>query len=318
MGSKSFTGHAGMLETYYDNSIEKPCSGQCSILRQQGGLEYPNGTNANIDSGMWLHHMVHFVTGPKRWDAVGSGNRMCLPFVGFGSSPSRSERYFVTGNERTPFNYYQPGMEGGTAFHLESQDRFTYLVELMNMNMKAQTVYITMTYDILDGPLPQGWKEVKAVYLDANSCLTSEVRPPKQNGGFSIQSKPWKPNIEGKIIDAIGHLHDGGVEVDLKATQSNSLCRMPAAYSEKPEYVFKGMDMGGEKTAKNHISSMPGCTPKDFKVQSMNKNQSWVVKGNYDYGKREGNLENGKQSEIMAIAVVLVAIAPGKLLMQTL
>lgn len=26
------------------------------------------GTNANIDSGLWLHHMVSFVKGPGRWD----------------------------------------------------------------------------------------------------------------------------------------------------------------------------------------------------------------------------------------------------------
>jgi hypothetical protein len=44
--------HWGMLESYYDTKIEKPCS-ECSILRQEGGLEYANGTNANINSGLW-------------------------------------------------------------------------------------------------------------------------------------------------------------------------------------------------------------------------------------------------------------------------
>lgn len=53
MGKQSITGHAGMLESYYDSAIEKPCAGDCNILRQVGGLEYANGTNANIDSGMW-------------------------------------------------------------------------------------------------------------------------------------------------------------------------------------------------------------------------------------------------------------------------
>jgi len=52
MGTKSLSGHAGMLEGYYDKAVEKPCE-DCNILRQIGGLEWPNGTNANIDSGMW-------------------------------------------------------------------------------------------------------------------------------------------------------------------------------------------------------------------------------------------------------------------------
>lgn len=53
MGKKSISGHAGMLENYVDTAIEKPCSGECVILRQVGGLEYTDGANANIDTGMW-------------------------------------------------------------------------------------------------------------------------------------------------------------------------------------------------------------------------------------------------------------------------
>ncbi|KAF2669805.1 hypothetical protein BT63DRAFT_453988 [Microthyrium microscopicum] len=312
MGTKSVTGHSGMLESYYDPTVQKPCDGDCSILQQVGGLEYTNGTNANIDTGMWLHHMVHFNTGARRWDPVGRDWTICLPHLGFGSSPSRSERYFVTGNERTPFHYYREADK--TAYHLDPADKFTYLVELMNMNMAPQTVYVTMTYDIIEGALPTGWKEIKTVFLDADSCRTSEVRPPKEKGSFDISSKPWKPSVEGKIIDAIGHLHDGGVGLDIKATTSGPFCSFDAKYSEKPEYVFRGMDMKGDKTAKDHISSMAGCsTPQDYKVPMMSKSQSWTIKGSYDYDKKEGNLEGGKQSEVMAIAILLVAVPPGPL-----
>jgi hypothetical protein len=52
MGKKSMSGHAGMLENYPDTGVEKPCE-ECTLLRQEAGLEYPNGTNANIDTGMW-------------------------------------------------------------------------------------------------------------------------------------------------------------------------------------------------------------------------------------------------------------------------
>jgi hypothetical protein len=53
MSKKSFPSrHAGMLENYGDTSIEKPCE-ECTLLYQVAGLEYPDGTDANIDSGMW-------------------------------------------------------------------------------------------------------------------------------------------------------------------------------------------------------------------------------------------------------------------------
>jgi hypothetical protein len=62
-----------------------------------------------------------------------------------------------------------------------------------------------------------------------------------------------------------------------------------------------------DKTAKDHISAMPKCTPNDFKVKEVKKGQAWMVEGHYDYETRQGNLENGKQSEIMAIAVLMIA-----------
>lgn len=57
MGVKSLSGHSGMLEGYLERSVEKPCAGgaggECSILRLVGGLEYANGSSANINTGMW-------------------------------------------------------------------------------------------------------------------------------------------------------------------------------------------------------------------------------------------------------------------------
>jgi hypothetical protein len=52
--------------------------------------------------------------------------------------------------------------------------------------VEDKTVYLTMTYDIIDGPLPAGWRDIKPVWFDANQCGTSEVSPPKQNGKFVI------------------------------------------------------------------------------------------------------------------------------------
>lgn len=67
-----------------------------------------------------------------------------------------------------------------------------------------------------------------------------------------------------------------------------------------------------EKTAKDHISSMPGCEPQEHKISQMTKDQAWTVRGVYDYTKREGNLEKGQPSDVMAIAILLVAVPPSK------
>ncbi|KAE9973059.1 hypothetical protein BLS_003770 [Venturia inaequalis] len=311
MGVKSLSGHAGMLEGYYDKAVEKPCE-NCNILRQVGGLEFVNGSNANIESGLWLHHMVMMNQGPRRWDPVGVESPVCVPFVVSGTSPSKAERYFVTGNERTPFTYYIDGIEKA-AYHLDPEDKFGFILELMNMNMQDEVVYITQTYDILDGPLPAGWKETKTVFLDVKSCGTSESSPPDGKSSFLLESKPWIPNIQGKILNAGGHLHDGGAYVDVFANSTDKLCQSVARYSEKPEYIWRGTSMDGEKVAKDHISSMGGCETKQLAGKEMNRDQSWVIQAQYDFNQKAGNEEGGKMAEVMGIAIVLVAVQSGPL-----
>lgn len=74
----------------------------------------------------------------------------------------------------------------------------------MNRNMDDRVVYITQTYDYLPGPLPAGWQDIKPVWFDASNCWTGEVAAPQENGAFTIQSEPWVPNFEGRIVDAVG------------------------------------------------------------------------------------------------------------------
>jgi hypothetical protein len=54
-------GEEGALWNYADPVAEKPCgeAGECTIIGMVAGLEYPDGKNANIDSGLWLHHVSY-------------------------------------------------------------------------------------------------------------------------------------------------------------------------------------------------------------------------------------------------------------------
>ena len=202
-----------MLWNFPDLNIPKPCT-ECTIIKQWAGLDFLDGRNANIDNGMWLHHMVHLTIGPGRWDPTCLNKRTSLPHFDVNSSPTASERYFSSGNERTKVHLDILGA-GATkwGYHIKPTDKYGFIVDLMNMNMEDKLVYMTMTYDYIDGPLPANWTQTKSVWLDAASCGTSEVRPREQKAKFSIQSSPWKPNFEGRILSAIGHLHDGKTAV---------------------------------------------------------------------------------------------------------
>ncbi|TLD20160.1 Diphthamide biosynthesis protein 2 [Venturia nashicola] len=175
--------------------------------------------------------------------------------------------------------------------------------------MDDRVVYITQTYDYLPGPLPAGWQDIKPVWFDASNCWTGEVAAPQETGAYTIESQPWVPNFDGSIVDIIGHLHDGGIAVDVLASPTGPVCTTKFRYSESPEFIFRGTMMGDDKPAVDHISSVEKCQVSQ--VKEMKKDQSWTIRGRYDYNARSGNIEEGKQGSVMAIAIALIAVPPG-------
>jgi hypothetical protein len=77
--------------------------------------------------------MVHFASGPGRWDPTCYGSPS-LPHADVGMSPMNSERYFSSGNERTHIRIDEAGPDGTKhGYHLKSSDRFAFIVDLMNV-----------------------------------------------------------------------------------------------------------------------------------------------------------------------------------------
>jgi hypothetical protein len=262
--------------------------------------------------------MVSITVGPTRWDPTCASDPVSLPHFGVGTNSLASERSFSSGNERTPISLssqstFLKGAKSG--YHLYKEDSYRFIVDLMNMNMEDKIVYLTITYDLLEGPLPSGWMDLKPVWFDIDQCGQSEVHAPKNSGAFSINARPWIPNFDGEVVGLGGHLHDGGVNIQLTVNNSTQVCTSAAKYGETPEYVFQqaGMTMpGGEIIAEKHISSMSTCYYDNVGVRKLSKTQSWTLQANYDYDKYTGNREaDGDQANIMGIAIMYVAVPPG-------
>jgi hypothetical protein len=100
------------------------------------------------------------------------------------------------------------------------------------------------------------------------------------------------------------------------------LCNYTAAYSTKPDFVYKkmgGMLMPtGDMVAVDHISSMEGCNMQTSPVKEVNPKQKWTTTGYYDYNLKTPNqvknkdLEVTSPGEVMAISILLVAVPPGQ------
>jgi hypothetical protein len=180
------------------------------------------------------------------------------------------------------------------------------------MNMDDRTVFLTITYDLIDGPLPKGWGNLKPVWFDVDQCGMSEVPAAKQDGAYTLTAAPWTPNFDGEVIGMGSHLHDGGVAINISVNNSTDVCKSLAKYGENAQYIFKDAKNsmpGGEKVAEKHISSMSTCYYDGVGVKKLDKSQSWGMTGDYDYKKFEGNLEgDGDQAGVMAIAIMFVKV----------
>jgi hypothetical protein len=122
-----FTIKAGAIVDKPVLKPDRPCS-DCYVTAIQAGLEYPDGSKANVDTGAWLHHMVLSVAG--KMDPVCK-----LPI----------QRIFASGNERCPVRVNgvkKYGIDIGTG-------SFSITSELMNMGTESITVYLTMLYEFI-------------------------------------------------------------------------------------------------------------------------------------------------------------------------
>jgi len=322
---KNIVGEQGTLYNWPDLNVAKPCD-DCVLVGISAGLEFPNGTEATTSKGYWLHHMVMMNIGPNRMDPTCVG-QTSLPHMLLNTTPSKAERVFSSGNERSRVLFTPPfSPNAKMGYFLNKADKFSFIVDLMNMNNHDETLYMTLTYDYLDGR-PAGFDNMKAIWLDAAQCGTSEVKPPKETGSYVINAT-WTANIEGEILGAGGHVHDGGTHLTL-SVDGKLVCDSVATYgvggkgmggmgmaptsggSPAPainatSHGAGGHDSGGHSGNGEHIVAMSACDGAQM-GKYLKKGQKWDLRAYYDYDKHPGmKHDNGKQENVMGISILYI------------
>ncbi|TID14430.1 DNA repair and recombination protein [Venturia nashicola] len=298
----------GMLENYPELDFEKPCTGDCTIIGMRQGLEYPDGRDANVDNGLWLHHSVILAVGEGREDTTCLDQPFSLPHITANTTHFQSERIFSTGNERTDAVFPDMGVNDA-GYKIRDQDKLALLLELMNENGKDETVYFTMVWDILDGhPLPH---DVQLIHHDIRNCGTSEVNPPEAKSKFTLNTT-WVSTIDAEVMGILGHIHDGGLESTIHV-DGKLACNSEAMYGGAPGYISKGMgDMPGMENmagmTMKHISKITPCgQSKGLDVREIKKGQKLTLAANYDFEKWPGMKEpDGSWDQVMGLTVMYV------------
>jgi hypothetical protein len=197
-------------------NVAKPCE-DCFITRAEPNLVYEDGTTANLDTGLMLHHALLFNTG--RPDTT------CGKDTFFGRM---GERFLASGNERTVKR-----LPPGYGYYL-GRDPVTGVFHIMNHSDVTKTVFFTFKIDWLPGSTA-GIRPVTPVWLDVNNCRTSEYEVP---AGHSSVHWTWPSNITGRIVATGGHVHTGGTSITVSnQTTGQRLCTSWAGYGTKAAFM---------------------------------------------------------------------------------
>lgn len=182
-------------------------------------------------------------------------------------------------------------------YYVGANDSLGLLLELMNEVMEARDAVLTIDWEYLPGR-PRDHKLVTLVWLDIDGVCSihgSELHPPNDMTIFSFEmQEPWMTTTSaaGEIIVGFGHLHDGGVDIQI-IKNGETIFDSIARYGESAGYVqVTEMEMDGKKMAMEmtHISSMSELS--NIKTEAGDR---WTVKANYDFGKHQAMMEGSTQ-----------------------
>ena len=162
-------------------SVPAPCT-NCRITDMVPNLVFDgSGATANLDNGMMLHHFVLF-------NPVQTG--IGCPI---------SEPFFGAGNERTHLHLATPFGYANTAAN------WNMITHVVNKSATPRTVNIEIIFR--DRPLTET-ADTRPLWLDIDSICSggnSEYTIPT---GYSDTHVNWTSPVDGRVIDAAGHLHD--------------------------------------------------------------------------------------------------------------
>ncbi|KAF1992296.1 hypothetical protein K402DRAFT_3214 [Aulographum hederae CBS 113979] len=261
---------AGGMTTRLLRGGKAPCS-NCYITGMEAGLEYQDGSIANIDTGSWLHHMV--------------------------MTQGTNGVVFASGNERTPMRLNDVGKYG---IRTMGNQPIGAMIELMSEGTQTRNVMLTMEFEYLDNAAAQalGYKNIDMKWQDVGT-------PPAREGVYSFKTRPSPVLRSGKLIFADGHEHDAGTHMNVYVN-NKVVCKSTMLYGRRPGYTSA---MGAGHADKRdgamgmHISDASVC--KDF--GTVKTGDRIHVEAFYDTNAYPLMMHKGKPEALMGISRIYIA-----------
>jgi hypothetical protein len=284
----------GLTDASYTNA-PKPCS-DCTLKYAKSYLTYPDGSVANIDSGAWVHHLTMSVTGPGREDLRCPGGTQRIP--------KGMERMLAFHNDRNE-TYFGVTALDKMGFYLGQEDSITLELMLKNeLNVPKEAEY-SIEYEFVPGR-PEGWGDVRGIWVDVAPCSAamSDLPIPKGKTKFTVSGDPWKSTINGRLLNTVGHMHDGGLVIDIKQN-GQSVCASKAVYEGHPGYIPSKDAISKGAADMAHINYYTPC----LDIGEIKKGDVLDISASYDLDKYKPLTNKiGAESDVMGLALLFVEV----------
>jgi len=174
------------------------CS-KCTLLSAHYRLVHPDGKEATPAEGVYIHHMISFLSPKNSTSPIGGGG------VGLGGGMGGA--YFIDRGEdsgETDTIFTSPDGKFNSGYHVNGSPSITVSYDFVNYQSTDRKLHLELEYEYVDGIVGQ----------DAGHTLKSVAGSPKLNGKST--SAPMKVSRASTIMWARGHLHQGGESMTLK------------------------------------------------------------------------------------------------------
>jgi len=159
-----------------------------------------------------LHHVVFAKLGVPDYTCSGIEDYSGMP------APFQAERFYAEGEER-----FSLALPEGHGYPNRGQDLWGLLYMLMNHHPHSMVVHIRYTVRYVTGePLTA----VKPVWLDIKNCRADPVFNVPGTGGRGsavARTADFRMPEGGRFVAAGGHLHGGGISLDVTNTSCGSI-----------------------------------------------------------------------------------------------
>jgi len=137
--------------------------------------------------------------------------------------------------------YTSPDGTRNSGYHLNKGDKFLANFQLVNYNKRDESVYVFYDTEFLPG---HPGIDTKGAVVSVTQCGSPVIKL-SQSGPTNTTSGKFYVMEDGEILRARGHLHDGGVRVDM-FINDKFVCASEAVYGDKDDKGAMGHDHGSK------------------------------------------------------------------------